>query len=285
MPFLPLSPLVTTDWLARHLGDPDPVILDTSWYLPSSGRDARAEYLDGHLPGARFFDLDQSSDQASPLPHMLPDAEAFARYVGGLGMGNDTTVVVYDGSGANMSAARVWWMFRAFGHSAVSVLDGGLVRWRDEQRTLERGEAVFAPMRFQARLDREQVRNLVEVEAALKDGTAQVVDVRSAGRFEGTLPEPRPGLPSGHMPGAINLPYTDLVHADGTALSLADLKHRLMVAGVRLERPIVATCGSGTSACAMLHALHRLGQENNALYDGSWTEWASRRMPIATGRS
>jgi thiosulfate/3-mercaptopyruvate sulfurtransferase len=214
---------------------------------------------------------------------MLLDAGAFAAYVGGLGIPNDSAVVVYDGSGANMSAARVWWMFRVFGHPAVALLDGGLAKWRREGRPLDRGEVSSTPVEYRAWLDRGRVRTLAEVQAALAKGTEQVVDMRSAGRFEGSAPEPRPGLPSGHMPGAINLPYTELVHPDGTALSLDELGARIAAAHIRLDRPIVATCGSGTSACALLHALSRLGRDANALYDGSWTEWAGAGMPITAG--
>jgi thiosulfate/3-mercaptopyruvate sulfurtransferase len=283
MPFLPLSPLISTDRLAQHIGRPDLVILDGSWYLPNSGRDACEEYRAGHIPGARFFDLDRSSEQATLLPHMLPDAAAFAGHVGGLGIGNDSTVVVYDGSGTNMSAARVWWMFRVFGHPAVTLLDGGLEKWRRENRPLDRGDVRVSRAVYRAQLDRGQIRDLTEVQAALASGAFQVVDVRSKGRFEGSAPEPRPGLRSGHMPGAINLPYTDLVHPDGTALSLEELRLRLAAAHIRLDRPIVASCGSGTSAGTLLHALSRLGRKGDALYDGSWTEWAGRGMPIAEG--
>ena len=282
IPF-PLPPLVSTGWLAARLAEPGLVILDTSWYLPSTGRNAAEEFVGGHLPGAVFFDLDVGSDQASPLPHMLPSESAFARYAGSLGIGNDDAVVVYDGSGGNMSAARVWWMFRAFGHSNVTVLDGGLGKWREEGRPLEAGEVRATPRRFRARLAGERVRTLSQVSRALLSGEAQVVDTRPAGRFQGTAPEPRPGLPSGHMPGAVNVPYTELVHADGTALSSEELRARLAAAGVRTDLPVIATCGSGTSACTLLHALFQLGQDDGGLYDGSWTEWAGSRMPLAEG--
>lgn len=280
MPSLSLPPLVTTQWLASRLGEAGLVILDGSWYLPVSGRDPRAEYRAGHIPGAVFFDLDASSDPATPLPHMLPSAEHFSRFVGGLGVGNDSRVVVYDGSGTNISAARAWWMFRTFGHSAVTLLDGGITRWRAERRPLERGDAVPVPASFVASEDRTRVRDRAAVAAALDHHAAQVVDMRSVGRFHGTEPEPRPQLSSGHMPGAINLPFNELVHADGTALADEALRARLAAAGIRLDRPIIATCGSGTSACTLLHALERLGYAGAALYDGSWTEWASSGMPI-----
>ncbi len=273
------GPIVSTAWLADRLGSPGLRVLDASWYLPASGRDARAEYLAGHIPGALFFDLDAASDGASSLPHMLPPADQFARLAGALGIGNDSQVVVYDGSGANLSAARVWWMFRTFGHRAAAVLDGGLVKWKEEGRPLETGEPLVEPARFIARFDRNQVRSLEEVRRALADGSAQVVDLRAAGRFAGTEPEPRP-IPSGHIPGSRNLPYTTLVRADGTLLSREALRRRLAEAGIDPGRPVIATCGSGTSACALLLALDWLGSTGHSLYDGSWTEWASRGMPV-----
>lgn len=277
---LSLPLLVSTAWLAEHLGAPDLVVLDASWYLPTSGRNPRDEFRAGHVPGARFFDLDAASDHATPLPHMLPDAASFGRSAGALGVGPQSRVVVYDGSGTNISAARVWWMFRYFGHGAVALLDGGLVRWRGEHRPLEAGEPTVAPARFVAEARREWVRDRATVARALGEGEAQVVDMRSAGRFQGIEPEPRPGLPSGHMRGALSLPFNELVHADGTALTDLALRARLAAAGIRLDRPIIATCGSGTSACTLLHALARLGVEGAALYDGSWTEWAGSGMPI-----
>ncbi len=283
MPTFSMPPVVPDAWLAERLGTPGLVLLDASWYLPPSGRDARAEFEAGHLPGARRFDLDAASDPASSLPHMLPSDAAFGHYVGGLGIGNDDAVVVYDGSGTNLSAARAWWMFRAFGHRAVAVLDGGSVRWRAAGRPLEGGAVTVAPRAFTARLDRGLVRGAGEVAAALAQGTAQVVDVRSAGRFEGRDPEPRPGLPSGHMAGAVNLPYTDLVGPDGLVLSADEVRARLQRAGISLDRPVIATCGSGTTACNLLLALERIGAAPGALYDGSWTEWAGSGRPIATG--
>lgn len=279
-----MPPVVPDAWLAERLGTPGLVVLDASWYLPPTGRNARAEFEAGHLPGARYFDLDAASDPASPLPHTLPSDAAFGAYVGGLGIGSDDAVVVYDGSGTNLSAARAWWMFRAFGHRAVAVLDGGSVRWRAVGRPMDAGAVTAAtPRAFTARLDRGLVRSADDVAAALTQGTAQVVDARSAGRFEGRDPEPRPGLPSGHMAGAVNLPYTDLVGADGLVLPTEEVRARLQRAGLSLDRPVIATCGSGTTACNLLLALERIGAAPGALYDGSWTEWASSGRPVATG--
>jgi thiosulfate/3-mercaptopyruvate sulfurtransferase len=280
MSMLSLPPLVSPAWLGERLATPGLVTLDASWYLPSAGRDAVTEYLQAHLPGAGRFDLDAASDRTSPLPHMLPPPGEFAAYAASLGISNDSAVVVYDGSGTNLSAARVWWMLRLYGHSNVAVLDGGLGRWRAEGRPLESGAVQVTPGHFMARVNAARVRTAEQVEAALASGTAQVVDLRSAGRFEGREPEPRPGLPSGHMEGAINLPFTDLVAADGTALPLDAVRARMSEAGIALDRPIIATCGSGTSACNLMLALARLGEGDAALYDGSWTDWVGSGRPI-----
>lgn len=260
--------------------------MDGSWYLPGSGRDAAAEYVAGHLPGAVFFDLDASSDTRTTLPHMLPQAEQFADRMSGLGLNDTDDLIVYDGSGANLSAARVWWTFRVFGHSRVAVLDGGLGKWRAEGRPVEQGPVILPPGRFRARLDRNAVRDLAAMQSNLVTRREQVVDLRAAGRFAGTDPEPRPGLRRGHMPGSRNLPYTDLVAVDGTILPEADLRRRLDAAGIDLSQPIVATCGSGTSACTLLLALELLEQRDASLYDGAWAEWASLSdTPVETGPS
>ncbi|MHB1223124.1 MAG: 3-mercaptopyruvate sulfurtransferase [Gemmatimonadaceae bacterium] len=276
--------LVTTAWLAGHLSDPALRVLDASWYLPSAGRDARAEYVAGHVPGARFFDLDAASAHDTPLPHMLPTPEAFAAYVGALGVGDEHDVVVYDGSGVNLSAPRVWWMFRAFGHDRVSVLDGGLGKWRAEGRPLEAGGNSSETARFTPRPRPELVRDLAAMASRVAAGDSQIVDMRSAGRFAGRDPEPRPGLRGGHMPGSVNLPFNELVNPDGTALDEAALRARLGAAGIDLGRPVVASCGSGTSACALLLNLDRLGVRDAALYDGSWSEWGGSDEAVETER-
>ncbi len=277
--------LVTTDWLAGELGRPGLRVMDGSMYLPTSGRDAAAEYADGHIPGAVFFDLDASSDRESTLPHMLPQAGAFAARMGGLGIGDGDDIVVYDGSGANLSAARVWWMLRVFGHPRVALLDGGMGKWRSEGRPIERGAVCHPQATFTARpVPEGAVRDLGAMRAAVVDGRTQIVDMRSAGRFAATQPEPRPGLRGGHVPGSLNLPYDTLVSADGTALPLDALRRRINEAGVEPGRPLIATCGSGVSACALLHALHLLGYDDAGLYDGAWTEWAGRDdTPIERG--
>jgi thiosulfate/3-mercaptopyruvate sulfurtransferase len=259
-------------------------VIDGSWYLPGSGRDAAREYLAGHIPGAVFFDLDASSDTSTSLPHMLPDGEHFAARMSALGLNDTDDLIVYDGSGANLSAARVWWTFRVFGHSRAAVLDGGMAKWRAEERPVEQGRMTPQPGRFSARLDQAFVRDLAAMRSNLLTRREQVVDLRAAGRFAGLDPEPRPGLRGGHMPGSRNLPYTSLVAADGTILPEPQLRGRLAAAGIDLSQPIIATCGSGTSACTLLLALELLGHKEASLYDGAWTEWASSSdTPVETG--
>jgi thiosulfate/3-mercaptopyruvate sulfurtransferase len=280
---MPPSPLIGAAALQDRLGDPALVILDASWYLPNSGRDARAEFIAGHLPGAQYFDIDLASDRSNPLPHMLPSAAEFEATARALGVSQGDEVVVYDGSGVNLSAARVWWMFRVFGHLRVRLLDGGLGGWRSEGRPLVAGAQRRRPAGdFRAVLQPGQVRTLDEVRAILDSGSAQVVDARPAGRFLGVDPEPRAGLRGGHMPGALSLPYADLVDAAGRMLPPDALQARLRAAGIEPGRPVVATCGSGTSSCAILLALEVLGAPAGALYDGSWTEWGGRAdVPVA----
>ncbi|HEX5817826.1 MAG TPA: 3-mercaptopyruvate sulfurtransferase [Gemmatimonadales bacterium] len=278
--------LVSTAWLADRLGDPRLRLLDASWYLPTANRDPRAEFGAGHLPGAQFFDLDAASDPASQLPHMLPTEAHFASYVRSLGVSSGDWVVVYDGSGNNLSAPRAWWMFRAFGHRDVAVLDGGLGAWRREGRALEEGEAAtMRPGDFTARLQPGMVRHLDAVREAVRAGGAQLVDMRSAGRFMATEPEPRAGLRGGHIPGSRHLHYARLVDAEGRLLEDDALRAVVAGAGVGEDpRPVIASCGSGVSACALVLALHALGRDDVAVYDGSWTEWGGRDdTPVETG--
>jgi thiosulfate/3-mercaptopyruvate sulfurtransferase len=269
------APLVTTDWLAGHLDDNRVRILDGSWYLPQSGRDARLEYENAHVPGAVFCDLEAISDPDTSLPHMLPPAGLFARQAGALGIGNETFVVVYDGSGFNMTAPRIWWTFRAFGHERVAVLDGGFKKWRREGRPVEAGSRAATPEVFTARASLESVRSLQDMRTNQESGGEQVLDARSPGRFQGIDPEPRPGVRGGHIPGSHNLPYQELVGSDGSLLTPAELRARYEAAGIDLAKPVVTTCGSGVTACALLLGLRTLGVRSLALYDGSWSEWGA----------
>lgn len=272
----PLPAVVTTEWLAARVGSAAVRVVDGSWYLPGTGRDAATEYSAGHIPGAVFFDLDASSDPNTRLPHMLPTADRFADRVASLGLSDSDHIVVYDGSGQNLSAPRVWWMFRAFGHDRVSVLDGGIGKWRKEHRPTEHGVVSLPPGVFTARLDRTAVRDLASVRANIGRAVEQLVDTRPAGRFNGVEPEPRPGLRGGHVPGSVNLPFTDLVQPDGTIWPAEELQRRLAAAGVDLSMPVVASCGSGTSACALVLSLHLIGHTRTAVYDGAWAEWGGR---------
>jgi thiosulfate/3-mercaptopyruvate sulfurtransferase len=269
------APLVTTEWLAENLGRRDVRVVDGSWHMPHLQRDARAEFAQAHVPGAVFFDIDAIADRRSALPHMLPRASEFAQSVGRLGIGSRDRVIVYDTRGV-VSAARVWWTFRAFGHDAVFVLDGGLPRWRAEGRTVEAGVPAPRPRRFTARLRKSLVRDLAAVRQNLKTHKAQVLDARSRGRFAGTEPEPRAGLRGGHIPGSLNLPYDELYQKDGTLLPADALRAKFEAAGVDLGKPVVTSCGSGVTASVLALGLSVIGRPDVAVYDGSWTEWGGR---------
>jgi len=272
MPHSDPRTLVSTDWLARHLADPDLRILDASWYLPGTGRDPHAEYQAAHVPGARFFDIDEISDSASALPHMAPPPEKFMSRCRAMGVGDGHQVVVYDGAGL-FSAARVWWLFQHMGHMDVAVLDGGLPKWQAEGRPLEDMPPMARERHMTARRQAQMVKDVTQVAAASKLRDAEIVDARGPARFRGTEPEPRPGLRAGHIPGSKNLHYATLLNPDGTMKPAVALRAAFEAAGVDLARPVITTCGSGVTAAVLSLALEVIGHRNHALYDGSWAEW------------
>ena len=275
--------LVSTDWLETHLKDPDLRILDASWYLPGAGRDAKAEYLEAHIPGARFFDIDEISDQRSSLPHMAPPPEKFISRLRAMGVGDGHQVVVYDGAGL-FSAARVWWTFRLMGKTDVAVLDGGFPKWQAEGREIEDMPPVIRDRHITVSRQNHLVKDVTQVAHAAKLGEAEILDARAAPRFRGETPEPRPGLRSGHIPGSKNIPFGEVLNPDGTMKSHAALKQVFEAAGVDLKKPAITSCGSGVTAAVLSLARERIGHRNHALYDGSWAEWGMYDdLRVATG--
>jgi thiosulfate/3-mercaptopyruvate sulfurtransferase len=278
------DPLVSTEWLAERLKDANVKLLDATFKLPGVLPLPKDDYLAAHIPGAVYFDVDAVSDHSNPLPHMFPSGEQFGRDVGALGVSNNDTVVIYD-AGGWVAAPRAWWMFLSYGHRDVRILNGGLKKWRAEGRAVESGEVTAKPATFKANYDARRIRSIEQMIANVASHAEQVIDARAADRFEGRAVEPRPGIRSGHIPGALNLPYNNLFDAaTGTMKPLDDLRKAFTGAGVDTAKPIVTSCGSGVSAAVLTLALYRLGVENTALYDGSWSEWGKADgPPIATG--
>ncbi|OLS53449.1 3-mercaptopyruvate sulfurtransferase [Rhodovulum sulfidophilum] len=278
--------LVSTDWLAAHLNDPDLRILDASCrpvFPTDTPRDPVAEYQAAHIPGARFFDIDEISDQRSDLPHMAPPPEKFISRLRAMGVGDGHQVVVYDSAGL-FSAARVWWTFRLMGKTDIAVLDGGLPKWRAEERPLEDMPPIVRDRHMTVQRQAGLIKDVTQVAAASKLGDYEIVDARGASRFEGTDPEPRPGLRSGHIPGSKNVPFATLLNADGTMKSPEALKAVFEAAGVDLRKPVITSCGSGVTAAILSLALEVIGHRNHSLYDGSWSEWGMYGdLPVETG--
>ena len=275
--------LVSTDWLAERLNAPDIRILDASMYLPTDGRNGRELYDQAHIPGARFFDIDDVSDDHSPLPHMLPPVEKFVSRVRKMGIGDGHRVVVYDQQGI-YSAARVWWMFRLFGHEDVAVLDGGLPKWQAEGHGVDDIDPDPRERHYTGRRNSSMVRDVTQMARAVKLRDEQIVDARAAGRFRGEEIEPRKGLRSGHIPGSVNVPFKTLLNDDQTMKRPEETREIFEAAGVDLTKPVATTCGSGVTACVLTLALHRLGHTRNAVYDGSWVEWgAYDDLEVETG--
>lgn len=275
--------LVSTDWLAQHLKDPDLRLLDASWYLPDAGRDAKAEYNDAHISGARFFDIDEISDARSDLPHMVPPVEKFMSRMRAMGVGDGHQVVVYDGAGM-LSAPRVWWLFKLMGQENVAVLDGGLPKWVAEGHATEDMPPIPRDRHMTVRYQNALVRDVTQVSQASKLGEPQVVDARAPARFRGDAPEPREGLRAGHIPGSRNVHYETLLNADKTMKTPEETRSIFEAAGVDLAKPIITSCGSGVTAAILALSLQRMGHRNWSVYDGSWTEWGMfPTVPVATG--
>ncbi|WP_323007378.1 3-mercaptopyruvate sulfurtransferase [Pseudorhodobacter sp.] len=275
--------LVSTEWLAQHINDPDLRIIDASWHMPATGRDAKAEYASAHIPGARFFDIDEIADHRSELPHMAPPVEKFISRMRAMGIGDGHQVVVYDSTGV-FSAARVWWTFRLMGKMDIAVLDGGLPKWQAEGHEVEDMPPMVRDRHITVQRQSGLVKDVTQVAQASKLAETEIIDARAAARFMGEAPEPRPGLRLGHIPNSKNLPFVDLLNGDCTLKAVPALKAAFETAGIDLSKPAITTCGSGVTAAILNLALERIGHRNHALYDGSWAEWGMYDdLPIAKG--
>lgn len=279
-----MDPIVSTEWLAAEINQPDLVVFDATKYLPTENRNARGEFLAGHIPGARFFDIDEVADQDTDLPHMVPSVGRFEKLMGRFGISKSTRIVFYDQKGI-ASSARGWWLMGLFGHDTVAVLDGGFPKWQKENRPTEAGEPITPQeTTYTAALRAQRLRGVGDMLMNLDTKKEIVLDARGAGRFAGTQPEPRKGVRSGHIPGAVNLPYTDLLGPDGTFLPINALRERFAQAGIDGSKPVVTSCGTGVTACILTLGMQQAGLPPAPVYDGSWTEWGSRSdTPIQTG--
>ena len=277
--------LVSTDWLVEHINTPDVLPIDGSWYLPTENRDPKAEYLEKHIPNAVFFDIDEICDKSSDLPHMLPSEQEFSSAMSKLGVGNDQTLVIYDGAGL-FAAARVWWTFRVMGVERVYILNGGLPKWIADGHPLENGESQHQERNFSARLNHAMVSDSAQILQQLDNKNFQVIDARPEGRFSGKDPEPRPGLKLGHIPGSINIPFPNFINENGCLKNNDELKQVFDNAKVQLNQPITTSCGSGVAASIVSLALSEIGKNDTKIYDGSWSEWGSKdEFPVETGPS
>ena len=275
--------LVSTQWLEAHIENPDLRIIDASWHMPASGRNAQDEYAADHIAGARFFDIDDISDHRSELPHMAPPVEKFMSRMRAMGIGDGHQVIIYDSVGL-FSAARVWWLFRLMGKTDVAVLDGGLPKWKSEGRQTTDARPVVRDRHMTVSRQNQMVRDVTQVAQAAKLGSFSIVDARAAARFRGEVEEPRPGLRAGHIPGSRNLPFGALLNSDGTMKNDAGIRKALATAGVDLSLPVITTCGSGVTAAIISLALERIGKTDHTLYDGSWSEWGMYDdLPIKQG--